>query len=98
MLKEKHIEHTYREYRKDPLSRDELDALMQQLGMGPKDVLRKRDKAYKELGLTGQESDDALLDHMAEHPTLLQRPIAVMGDRAVVGRPVEAMLELVSDT
>ncbi len=94
MLKEQNIEHNYREYRKDPLSRDELSDLMQKLGMGPKDLLRKRDKAYKELGLTGQESDDELLGHMAEHPTLLQRPIAVYGDRAVVGRPVEAILSL----
>ena len=59
-----------------------------------KAVLRKRDKAYKALGLTGDEPDDVLIGHMAEHPTLLQRPIGIKGDRAVVGRPIENLLEL----
>jgi arsenate reductase len=56
--------------------------------------VRKRDKAYKELGLTGTESDDVLIPLMAEHPTLLERPIGVLGDRAAVGRPPSNLLEL----
>jgi arsenate reductase len=44
--------------------------------------------------LTGAESDEELIGLMAENPRLLQRPIGVMGDKAVVGRPVEALLEL----
>jgi arsenate reductase (glutaredoxin) len=64
------------------------------LGVGPKAVLRKRDKAYKELGLTGAESDDVLIGHMAKHPTLLQRPIGILGDKAVIGRPITELLTL----
>lgn len=93
MLNDRGIEFTYREYRKEPLTRAELDDLMTKLGMGPRDVLRKRDAT--KLGLTGDESDDALLDLMADNPTLLQRPIGVVGARAVVGRPPDALLELV---
>lgn len=98
MLKEHDIAFEYREYKKDPLSLAELRRIMQQLGVSPKEVLRTRDRAYGELGLTGDESDEQLLEHMAAHPTLLQRPIAVHGERAVVGRPPERILELLEET
>ncbi|MDH3744338.1 MAG: arsenate reductase (glutaredoxin), partial [Acidobacteriota bacterium] len=52
------------------------------------------DKAFRELGLTGEEPDADLIRDMAAHPTLLERPIGVLGDRAVVGRPPEKLLEL----
>ena len=68
--------------------------MLTKLGVGPKEVLRKRDRAFKELGLTGTEPDAELIRHMAAHPTLLQRPIGVLGDRAVVGRPVQNLLAL----
>ena len=94
MLKDEGIEHTYREYSKDPLSRDELTELFGKLGLHPRELLRKRDPAYKELGLSGGEDEQTLIGHMAEHPTLLQRPIGVLGDRAVVGRPYTDLLTL----
>ena len=93
MLEERGIDFTDREYKKEPLSREELVDVLGKLGVGPRDVLRKRDAA--KLELTGDESDDDLLDLMAQHPTLLQRPIGVVGDRARLGRPPEALLELV---
>lgn len=65
------------------------------LGVGPKEVLRRRDRAFKELGLTGDEPDDELITAMANHPPLLERPIGVVANQAVVGRPIEALLELV---
>ncbi len=95
MLKKNDIPFNYREYRKDPLSVDELRTVLAKLGVGPRDVLRTRDRAVKAAGLTGGESDERLIELMAEHPTLLQRPIAILGDRAVVGRPVDNLLELV---
>jgi arsenate reductase len=94
LLNERGIEFEYREYRKDPLSAAEIRRVLKMLGMGPKDVLRKNDAAFKQLGLTGRESDATLVKHMAAHPTLLQRPIGVAGNRAVVGRPAERLLEL----
>ncbi len=94
MLDGNGIEYEYREYVTDPLSRDEILDVLGKLKLGPKDVLRKNDKAYKELGLTGSESDAVLVRHMAKHPTLLQRPIGVVGRRAVMGRPIENLLDL----
>jgi arsenate reductase len=93
-LKTEGIEHRYREYTKEPLTLAELQTLFEQLDVGPADVLRSRDPAYKELGLTGQEPDSVLIGHFAAHPTLLQRPIGVWNGRAVVGRPVERLLSL----
>lgn len=95
MLKDRGIEFKYREYRDDRLSRSELRDLFRMLGCRPKDQLRKNDRAYKELGLDGSESDSRLIALMADHPTLLQRPIGVAGSRAVVGRPPEELLGLV---
>lgn len=94
MLKEHDIPYEYREYTQDPLSEDELRDVLAKLGLPASAVFRKREKVAKELGLKGTEDDDVLIPAMAAHPTLLQRPIGVLGDRAVLGRPPEALLEL----
>ena len=94
MLDAEGIAYRYREYTEEPLSRDELSKVLGYLGVKAKDVLRKNDKAFKENGLTGDESEAKLLGLMVKHPTLLQRPIGVKGKRAVVGRPPEALLKL----
>ena len=96
MLNERGVQHRYREYTQDPLDEVEIRRVLKLLGVAPRDVLRRNDRAYKELGLTGDEDDAALVSHMAEHPTLLQRPIGVLGDRAVVGRPADRLLDLIS--
>ncbi|GJM43909.1 MAG: arsenate reductase [Gemmatimonadota bacterium] len=94
MLNEKGIEYEYREYREDPLSRQEIRDVLNRLGLTARDVLRRNDRAYREAGLTGNETDAQLVTAMAAHPTLLQRPIGIRGEHAVVGRPVEKFLEL----
>lgn len=94
MLDARGVKYRYREYTKEPLSKAEITRVLDRLGLGPKDVLRKNDKVFKDLGLTGREPDDELVALMAEHPTLLQRPIGVLGDRAALGRPVENLLTL----
>ncbi len=93
MLNENGIAHTYREYTRDPLTAVELREVLAKLGVGPRDVLRKRDAAKAEL--RGDESDDELISLMADNPRLLQRPIGVVGAKAVVGRPVENLLTIV---
>ena len=96
-MEEREIPYSYREYRKEPLTAQEIRAVLGALEVGPKDLLRKNDRAFKELGLTGQEDDDALIDHMAGNPTLLQRPIGLYEGRAAVGRPPENLLTLVGE-
>ena len=94
MLKEQGIPHNYREYTKEPLSESEIRRVLDLLGVEPVAVLRRNDKAYKALSLTGKEPAEVLIQHMAAHPTLLQRPIGILGDAAVVGRPPENLLSL----
>ncbi len=93
MLNEHGISHTYREYTQDPLSEAEISEVLEKLGVGPRDVLRGRDAS--KAGLKGDESDATLIELMAGNPRLLQRPIGVVGDKALVGRPPESLLTLV---
>ena len=95
MLEAKKIPFRYREYTKEPLTAAEIRHVLDLLGVEPSAVLRKRDKAFRELELTGEEPADVLISHMANHPTLLQRPIGVLNGKAAVGRPPEALLALV---
>jgi len=55
LLKEKEIPYRYRDYRDEPLSATEIRAVLEKLGVGPVDVLRRKDAAFKKLGLTGKE-------------------------------------------
>ncbi len=92
LLEERGVEFTYREYRQAPLSREEIVEVLEKLGVGPREVLRAKDA--KKLEIDPELDDEALIDAMAEHPTLLQRPIGIVGDKAVLGRPHERLLEL----
>tara|TARA_B100000683_G_scaffold248869_1_gene262476 strand:+ start:327 stop:614 length:288 start_codon:yes stop_codon:yes gene_type:complete len=94
LLKEHSVDFTYREYKKNPLNQDEIQTVLKQLGVPAKELLRKREKAYKELGLTGIEDDKTLIPLFAEHPGLMQRPIFVHNDKAVLCRPFDRLLEL----
>jgi arsenate reductase len=94
LLDEKRIEYRYRDYVKNPLSEAEIRDVLRRLDLRAWDVLRTKDTAFQDLDLTGDEPEDRLIAEMAKRPTLLQRPIGVKGDRAVVGRPPERLLEL----
>ncbi len=95
MLNERGIEFEYRDYKKNPLSETEIRDTLALLGTSAREVTRRNDRAYRELGLSGDEPADVLIAHMVEHPTLLQRPIGIVGERAVVGRPIDLLLDLV---
>jgi len=72
--------------------------LLAKAQIGPRDALRRREPLVAELNLLDDAvSDDELIALMAQHPELLQRPIVVRGDRAVLARPVERALELLDD-
>jgi arsenate reductase (glutaredoxin) len=83
-----------RRYLEEPLSRDELADLRERLGRPPAEWVRRGETGWAEAGLSDAAGEDALLDAMAAHPALLERPILVRGERAVVGRPPETVLEL----
>ena len=69
--------------------------MLRKAGVGPREVLRTKEPEYKELGLDSPDvSDDDLIAAMVEHPQLLQRPVVERGDRAVLARPPERVLEI----
>jgi arsenate reductase len=82
-------------YLEQPPSAAELRELLAQLGRPVRDVLRRSESEFDALGLDDPAlTDDALIDAMAAHPRLIERPIFVFGGRAVIGRPPERVLEL----
>jgi arsenate reductase (glutaredoxin) len=95
LLAEHNIEYESIDYHATGIREDELRALLGKLDCGPREVLRTREPLVKELGLDeAGVSDDELITQMVSHAALLQRPIVVRDDRAVLARPIERVLEL----
>ena len=81
------------EYLVEPPSADTIRELAGQLGLPVRDLVRRTEPLYEELGLR-DAADDELVEALVRHPVLLQRPIVVSGGRAVIGRPPERVLDL----
>lgn len=97
ILAERGIEASYVRYLESAPSRDELERLMSLLGVDdPRAMMRTGEAPYAELGLADATGDE-LLDAMVSHPILIERPIVIHGDRAVIARPAERVLELFDD-
>lgn len=83
-----------REYLEDPLSIDELQRIVHLLGVRPIDIVRRGESEFAALGLSDMTPDEDVLRAMAAHPILIERPIVVREGRAVVGRPLKNVEEL----
>jgi arsenate reductase len=95
LLRDKGVEPEIVEYLKTPPNAEELDAILQKLGMEPRDLMRKKEKPYDENDLFDKSLDrQALIRAMIEHPILIERPIVVIGDKAAIGRPPENVLAI----
>ncbi len=95
LLKEKGIEPKIIKYLETPPSADELKKILKLLGLSPRELMRKKEKEYKELNLADPElSDDALIEAMVTHPRLIERPIVLANGKAALGRPPESVLEI----
>ncbi|SLN56000.1 Arsenate reductase [Falsiruegeria litorea R37] len=94
LLEEKGAELSVRKYLEDAPSLDELRAVQSALGVAVIAMMRTGEKTFKELGLSKDADDTALLRAMADHPILIERPLGRVGDKAVIGRPPENLLDL----
>jgi len=84
-------------YLETPPTAKSLKALLAKLGISARDLLRKGEDAYKELNLADEKlSEAALIKAMVENPKLIERPIAINGDKAVIGRPPENVLQIIT--
>ncbi|MCB1866024.1 MAG: arsenate reductase (glutaredoxin) [Chromatiales bacterium] len=96
LLQEHGVEPRVIEYLKSPPDAKTLDALLKQLGLEPRELMRRKEAEYRELGLDDPGlGRDELIAAMVANPRLIERPIVVHGRRAVLGRPPERVLELV---
>ncbi len=93
LLKGKGVRPEIIEYLKTPPSQARLKEIAALLGLSPREMMRTKDALYKDLDLQ-RVSDAALFRAMAENPALIERPIVINGNRAIIGRPPENVLFL----
>jgi len=84
------------EYLDEPLTQQELKAITEKLGVSARDLLRTTEPIYQEINLDNDAlSEDEIIAAICLHPVLLQRPIVVSGNRAVIGRPPTKVLDII---
>jgi arsenate reductase len=96
LLEENDAQITIVYYLEEPLERSELENLLDQLGLSLRDLLRKSEAEYEQFALGDETlSEDIVYELVLKNPILIQRPIAVAGNRALIARPPERVLELI---
>lgn len=94
ILRERGVDATYIRYLEQAPTRADLEDVLHKLGTDdPRHIVRTKEPEYDELGLASASRDE-VLDAMVAHPILIQRPIVIKGDRAIVARPADKVLEL----
>lgn len=94
ILQDKGVEFETIEYLKTPPTQKEIKGLLQMLGMKAQDIVRKGEPLYKEKFADKKLSESEWIKALAENPILIERPIIIKGNKAIVGRPPEKVLEL----
>ncbi len=95
MIRAKGVEPTVIDYQKTPPSKAEINAALKAMGMKPRDLLRRKNTPYDDLGLDDPKLSDAeLVDAMAEHPLLMERPVVHTKKGTRLCRPVERLQEI----
>lgn len=95
LLQQNGIEPTVIEYLKESPSKSELRTIVRKLGFRPEQIVRKGEETYKNKFAGKTLTDDQWLDALAGNPILIERPIVVEGNRAIIGRPPENVLKLI---
>jgi arsenate reductase len=95
LLEERGLTPSIVRYLETPPDAEQLQELLRKLGLGPRQLLRSGEDEYQQLNLANPAlTDTQLIEAMVKHPKLIERPILIVGDKAVVGRPPEKILEL----
>lgn len=94
ILNDKNVEPEIIEYLNNPPSIDELKTILDLLKMKPHDLIRTGEAVYKEQFKGKSLSDKEWMEAMVANPKLIERPIVISGNKAVIGRPPEQVLEL----
>ncbi|RED53629.1 arsenate reductase (glutaredoxin) [Aestuariispira insulae] len=94
LLVEKGVTPEIVEYLKAAPSMAEIKDIAAKLGVAPREMMRKGEAVYKEMGLKDVDDDQALIQAMADNPILIERPIVLANGKAKIGRPPESVLEI----
>lgn len=92
LLEEKGIDYKKVNYFIEPLTGEKLKSLLKKAGLSASDVVRKNEPVYKELKISEVTDEAELIKLIVEYPSILQRPIVEVGDKAVLARPIEKAL------
>jgi arsenate reductase len=97
LLEEKGIEANVVKYLEDVPTKEELQAILAMLGMSSaRELMRTKEAVYSELKLKDETSEEKLIEAMVENPKLIERPIVIRDNKAVIGRPIEKVIELLA--
>ena len=95
LLEENGVQAEVIQYLKTPPTADELETILTQLGIEPRELMRTKEAEYKATGMDNPDLDrDALIAGMVNTPKLIERPIVVANGKAAIGRPPESVLEI----
>lgn len=97
LFRENGIDFEQVDYFKQPLTAEIVGDLLAKLKIPAFSLLRTKDKEFKERGFTENTPESEIIEAIIANPGLLNRPIVVVGDRAVIARPIEMALELIRD-
>lgn len=93
ILKEKKCDAEVVKYLEESPDKAQIKSILKMLGIAPRELMRTKEDIYKELNLKDAKDDEILIEAMAKHPKLIERPIIIKGDRAIIGRPTERIAE-----
>jgi len=74
----------------------EITALLKKLNLSPRELMRTKEDIYKELNLKDESSEEALIEAMAQNPKLIERPVLIKGDKAIIGRPTSIIAKFIN--
>ena len=95
ILTEKNFKIDIHLYLNKKLSKNDLEEILKKLKIKPINLMRKKEKTFKDLNLANKTlSDDELIDCMVEHPIIIERPIIIYGKKAIIARPLEKIFEI----
>ena len=98
LLRKKGVNPIIIEYLKNPPTLETLKIILMQLGFEPRDLMRKKEAIYDACGLDNSSlSDDDLISFMVKYPVLIERPIVLANNKAIIGRPPEQVLEIIQE-
>jgi arsenate reductase len=94
LLSEKGVDAEIVKYLEKSHTKDEIRSLLNMLNISARELMRVKEDIYKELNLKDVTDEERLIEAMVENPKLIERPIVIKDNRAVIGRPIENIIEL----